>query len=156
MTDSQATAGDGRVFEVEKILKFQGVVVATSGALATISALRNYKVRVSEDTHHKIQVSADIRTFVEEHGMNHEFHLVCYDRDKDLLWTVDNSGTEISHSHWAAEGSGAAFAAGLLEDAGACKTLKEAMSLARRAVTVACKLHVECGGEIRWVRSEAL
>lgn len=146
MADSQGTAPDGRVYDVDKIVKFPGVVVAACGGLSTISALR----------HCKIKVYSDILPFVIEHGENHDFKLVCYDRVKDKLWTIDNNGAETTHSHWAAEGSGSAFSAGLLEDAASPKTLKDAMGLARRAASVACRLHVECGGQIRWVRSEML
>ena len=146
MADSQGTAPDGRLYEVDKIVKGKYVVAAACGALATVSALR----------HSGIKAWNDIRQFALDHGENHDFKLVCYDRQCDQLWTIDNNGAETTHSHWAAEGSGSAFAAGLLEDASPSKSLKEAMSLARRATTVACRLHVECGGEIRWVRSEAL
>lgn len=146
MSDSQGTAPDGRLYEVEKIIRFPGVVVAACGALATVSALRHYKAKAY----------ADILTFVIEHGENHDFKLICYDRVKDKLWTIDSNGSETTHSHWAAEGSGSAFAAGLLDDAPTSKTLKEAVSLARRAAAVACRLHVECGGPLRWVRSEVL
>lgn len=146
MADSQGTAPDGRIYEVEKIVKFSNVVVAACGGLATVSALR----------HSKIKVYDDLRHFVIDHGESHEFKLVCYDRITDKLWTIDHNGSETTHSHWVAEGSGSAFSAGVLDDAPTPKTLKEAMGLARRATAVACRLHVECGGPIRWVRSEAL
>jgi hypothetical protein len=146
MSDSQGTAPDGRLYEVDKVVKFPGVVIAACGGLSTISALRRGKIKVY----------GDILPFVIEHGENHDFKLVCYDRVKDKLWTIDNNGAETTHSHWAAEGSGSAFSAGLLDDAPVAKTLKEAMSLARRAAAVACRLHVECGGPLRWVRSEVL
>lgn len=143
VADSQGTAADGRLYDVDKIVKRPGVVAAACGGLATVSALRHFEVKTWEN----------IRAFALHHGENHDFKLVCYDRVRDQLWTIDSNGAETTHSHWAAEGSGSAFAAGLLEDARPCKTLPDALRLARRAVTVACRLHVECGGEIRWVKA---
>lgn len=78
-------------------------------------------------------------------GTKEETDWLAYDRTNDRLWSGDVRLSGL----FAAVGSGDALALGALEALPLARTLEDATAAARRAVQIACKHNVECGGRIR-------
>lgn len=147
--DSRAIGHDGHIWsdDLRKIVRFPGVTVAVAGDLSVLTLLKR----------HDIQTCGDVRAFIEEvHNGDLDFTLLCYDRVRDRLWVMEDTGGELEFSRHAVVGSGRPFAAGALQGYPSPKNLPDAVKIAKKAAAAACALHVECGGKIRSVTSERL
>lgn len=80
-----------------------------------------------------------------------EYEALCYSRQDDSLWHLDQSGDATRLGGYAAIGCGGALALGALDATAAPRTLEAAERLARRAVGIACRRHSACGGRVRVV-----
>lgn len=80
-----------------------------------------------------------------------EFEILVYDRKRDRIWHTDHKGDALQVGNHATIGCGGPIALGLLDGARAPQSLDAAAKLARRAVAIACRRNVFCGGRIRTV-----
>lgn len=87
-------------------------------------------------------------------GHDRDYELLVYDRRGDVLWHTDHGGEALRQGHVLAIGCGAAYAYGVVDAAKQPRTLAQAETLVRRALSVACKRHSACGGRLRVIVCE--
>lgn len=148
-TDSRVVGSDGRIWseDARKVVRFSGVTVAVAGDLAVLTLLRSQN----------IMTLGDVRDFVSNiEGDDLDFTLVSYDRIRDRLWVMEDTGGELECPYSAVIGSGSSVASGALASYPTAKTMKDAVAIAKKATSIACRLHVECGGRVRTITASVL
>lgn len=94
---------------------------------------------------------AELRERLAAPARGREYDVMVYDRAKDRVIHTDHEGDVVLPGNYGAVGSGGPFALGVLDAAKPPATLEAALKLAQRAVKIACKRNVFCGGRIRSV-----
>lgn len=94
---------------------------------------------------------AELRERLAAPARGREVDVMVYDRAKDRVIHTDHEGDVVLPGNYGAVGCGAPFALGVLDGAKAPTSLEAAAKLATRAVKIACKRNVFCGGRIRTV-----
>lgn len=81
-----------------------------------------------------------------------DFEILAYDRARDRLVHTDEKGWAVPvHGLHAAIGCGGPIALGVLDAAKTPSSLEAAAQLAGRAIKIACRRNVFCGGRVRVV-----
>lgn len=80
-----------------------------------------------------------------------DYEILAYDRTKDRIMHADHTGDALHVPSHAAIGCGGPIALGVLDSVKFPSTLEAAAKLARKAVRIACKRNVFCGGRVRVV-----
>jgi membrane-bound inhibitor of C-type lysozyme len=146
MSDGRATDDNGNVCSDNtlKLAMFPEVTVAVCGCLGAGQ-------KVLEPG---IETSKDLRMRVRDLNYDNDaLGIIVHDRRKDRLYILQPDGAEVEYPNVVAQGSGADFALGAVLSMRKAHTLSEAVRKAHRAVRVACKMQVHCGGKVQWFRS---
>ena len=88
---------------------------------------------------------------LEASDQDREYDVLLYDRTKDRIIHSGNAGDAALPGNHGVIGCGGSIALGVLDAAKAPTTLEAAAKLAFKAVKIACKRNVFCGGRIRTV-----
>jgi hypothetical protein len=124
---------------------FGGLVAVCAGALGGLWLdLRSDPPRNVRELRKKI-------TNIEAADNERNYEVLAFDRASDSIHHLDESGDATAFDRHATIGCGGPIALGVLDAARAPQTLDAAAKLARRAVAIACRRNVFCGGRIRTV-----
>lgn len=78
-----------------------------------------------------------------------EYEIMVYDRARDRIVHTDHQGDALWPGLYGAVGCGGPVALGVLDASKAPATLESAAKLATKAVRIACRRNIYCGGRIR-------